>query len=99
MWPTSPSTQTFPLTVTKLRIRSATPCTVTESPGAIGTAGASPSLNWSAPTAITTRARPPEPREAGGSTRWIVTRACYAVGSKPPAYWMRSRRVSLGRSS
>ena len=31
--------------------------------------------------------------------RWIVTRAWYAVGSKPPAYWIRSRKVSLGRSS
>jgi hypothetical protein len=73
--PTSPSTQTLPRTVTKFRSLSGTPCTVTESPGAIGTAGASPSTNWSAPTAITTRARPPAPREAGGSTRWIVTLA------------------------
>ena len=44
VWPTAPSTQTLPRTVT-LRSRGATSRTVTESPGAIGMSGASPLTN------------------------------------------------------
>ena len=99
VWPTSPSTHTFPRTVTVRSRGGVTSWTVTESPGAMGTSGASPFTNWSAPTAITTRARPDPSLEDGGSMRWMVTRAWAAPGSNPPAKWSASRRVSFGFSS